>query len=144
MKGKYIVFNGEDNETKEEIIQILKEHLTNKFYNVKIIDEPINPYIRRTVKKIKETQNTEDFTVQRIIELLCSADRVDSNFKIEKYKELYDVVISNSSCLNQDFYDTHRIWWAGINEDTIKPDLTIPFPNDNPDFYEYIESFICK
>ena len=126
----YIVLEGIDGSGKSTQIQLLKENLENKGYNVTIVEEPTDSDIGRIIReRVKDPEAVEK--VHQIINaLLFAADRLTHKKLIDDVKhDPENIIISDRSYLSSIAYQNDDVittqWIEIINKYMPKPDLTI-------------------
>ena len=114
----YIVLEGIDGSGKSTQIQLLKENLENKGYNVTIVEEPTDSDIGRIIRERLKDPEAVEKVHQIINALLFAADRLT-------HKKLKDDVKHDPEniIINDDVITTQ--WIEIINKYMPKPDLTI-------------------
>lgn len=96
-KGKFIVIDGTDGSGKGTQTKILASKLRAKKYKVKIIDFP--QYGKRSAGLVEKYLNGSYGTAEEVgpyrASIFYACDRYDASFKIKKWLEEGNIVISN-------------------------------------------------
>lgn len=126
----YIVLEGIDGSGKSTQIQLLKENLENKGYNVTVVEEPTNSDIGQIIRERLKDPEAVEKVHQKINALLFAADRLTHAKLIDNAKhDSENIIISDRSYLSSIAYqndDTITPQWIEIiNKYMPKPDLTI-------------------
>ncbi|OED30091.1 dTMP kinase [Methanosphaera sp. WGK6] len=125
----YIVLEGIDGAGKSTQTQLLKEWLTTKNYETKIIVEPTNSEIGQLIRKqLLKEESTNDIN-QQMLALLFAADRLTLKQEILDAKNSDKIILSDRSFYSSICYQNNESidisWVANINIHTPQPDLTI-------------------
>ncbi|PAV07455.1 dTMP kinase [Methanosphaera cuniculi] len=126
----YIVLEGIDGSGKSTQIQLLKENLENKGYNVTIVEEPTDSDIGRIIRERLKDPEAVEKVHQIINALLFAADRLTHKKLIDDVKhDPENIIISDRSYLSSIAYQNDDVittqWIEIINKYMPKPDLTI-------------------
>ena len=126
----YIVLEGIDGSGKSTQIQLLKENLENKGYNVTVVEEPTDSDIGQIIRERLKDPEAVEKVHQIINALLFAADRLTHKKLIDDVKhDPENIIISDRSYLSSIAYQNDDVittqWIEIINKYMPKPDLTI-------------------
>ena len=126
----YIVLEGIDGSGKSTQIQLLKENLENKGYNVTVVEEPTDSDIGQIIRERLKDPEAVEKVHQIINALLFAADRLTHKKLIDDVKhDPENIIISDRSYISSIAYQNDDVittqWIEIINKYMPKPDLTI-------------------